>query len=239
MVEIEKQELDKWNAHCVEQYPNEACALVVDNKVIIVPNQADDKEHTFAIKVQDFWQYHDKIQAVLHSHCVDTAKPLLLDPRTPSKADMTGQKNHGVWWGITATEGEETTPILWFGFDRGEPYEGRTFIHNVADCFELVRDYYRREYSHEIGQYCRQWDWFETENLFDDYFTAEGFVEVSIDQIEPGDVVFFGIRSEKTNHIGVYVGNDRFLHHLTNRFSEYDTLARWRRHVLRVVRRKQ
>lgn len=237
MIDLPKEELDKWNDHCVMTYPEEACALIVDNTVIPVPNSADDKAHNFKIRVQDFWQYHDKIQGVLHSHCYDINTGYVIDPRTPGTVDMIGQQNSGVWWGITATEGEGVTPILWFGKDRGEPYEGRTFIHNVADCYELVRDYYRREYNHEMGNYCRQWDWFTTLNFFDDNFEKEGFYEVSIDEIQPGDLIYFGIRSDKTNHIGVYVGDDKFLHHLTNRLSEKDTLARWRRQIIRVIRR--
>jgi peptidoglycan endopeptidase LytF len=36
--------------------------------------------------------------------------------------------------------------------------------------------------------------------------------EISIDQLEMGDLVFFSTEGEVPNHVGVYVGNNRFLH---------------------------
>lgn len=237
MFELAEDQLKVWNDHVLATFPNEACAVVVDGRVIPVPNVADDPRSTFKISTGDIVA-NQPIQAVLHSHCYDIKVGYKVDPRTPSASDMKHQLNTGVWWGITATEGEGTTPILWFGKDRNEPYEGRTFIHNVADCFELVRDYYRREYNYNIGQYVRQWDWEITDaSFFDDNFEKEGFTDVPLEQIAPGDVIFFGIRSEKTNHIGLYIGDDKFLHHLTHRLSEIDTLPRWHRYINRVVRR--
>jgi cell wall-associated NlpC family hydrolase len=36
--------------------------------------------------------------------------------------------------------------------------------------------------------------------------------EISIDQLETGDLVFFSSGGEIPNHVGIYVGNNRFLH---------------------------
>lgn len=33
-------------------------------------------------------------------------------------------------------------------------------------------------------------------------------------QLEPGDVIFFRTKSAKASHVGIYVGNDRFVHAL-------------------------
>jgi cell wall-associated NlpC family hydrolase len=36
--------------------------------------------------------------------------------------------------------------------------------------------------------------------------------EISIDQLEMGDLVFFFTQGETPSHVGIYVGNNRFLH---------------------------
>ena len=150
MITLNEQEQQKWNEEVLRCYPNEAVAIVVDGVVIPMENTAENPEETFSIKPAQFWQYKDQIQAVLHSHCHDLNRTSQLDPRIPSKKDMTGQINMGCWWGITATEGESTTDILWFGKDRELEYTGRPFIFNVNDCFELTRDYFRREFNYNI-----------------------------------------------------------------------------------------
>lgn len=36
--------------------------------------------------------------------------------------------------------------------------------------------------------------------------------KVSRGKLQPGDLVFFRIRSRSVDHVGIYVGNDRFVH---------------------------
>ena len=36
--------------------------------------------------------------------------------------------------------------------------------------------------------------------------------EISLDQLETGDLVFFSTHGEIPTHVGVYLGNDQFLH---------------------------
>lgn len=237
MITLNEIEMGKWNEHVVATYPEEAVAIVVNNEVVLMTNTSATPQETFKVEPTEFWKYKDSIQAVLHSHCFDLNDRSRLDHRVPSKEDMIGQINMNCWWGITATEGEGTTPILWFGPDRNEPYEGREFIFNVNDCLELVRDYYRRELGINIRPQARNWNWFETENLFEEAIDREGFVEVKIDEIQVNDVVYFNILEDKTNHIGVYLGDNQVLHHLFGRLSGIDSFSKWNRQIKKVVRK--
>jgi cell wall-associated NlpC family hydrolase len=36
--------------------------------------------------------------------------------------------------------------------------------------------------------------------------------EVSQDRLRPGDLVFFNTRNQPYSHVGIYIGNDRFVH---------------------------
>lgn len=61
---------------------------------------------------------------------------------------------------------------------------------------------------------------------------AEG-QKVARDELEPGDLLFFNIRSRKVNHVAIYLGNDRFIHApRRGKTVRIDTLKKsyWRRH---------
>ncbi|MCB1113348.1 MAG: C40 family peptidase [Chlamydiia bacterium] len=40
----------------------------------------------------------------------------------------------------------------------------------------------------------------------------EGFQETSFDALSPGDLVFFGPEANKIRHVGMYIGDNRFIH---------------------------
>jgi cell wall-associated NlpC family hydrolase len=37
-------------------------------------------------------------------------------------------------------------------------------------------------------------------------------VKVAQDDLKPGDLIFFNIKSRRVNHVAIYLGNDRFIH---------------------------
>lgn len=39
-----------------------------------------------------------------------------------------------------------------------------------------------------------------------------GFSPITIEQLKPGDLVFFGLSEDKIRHVGMYVGNNEFIH---------------------------
>ena len=40
----------------------------------------------------------------------------------------------------------------------------------------------------------------------------EGFTAIPIDQLLPGDLIFFGLAQDKIRHVGLYLGNNKFIH---------------------------
>lgn len=40
----------------------------------------------------------------------------------------------------------------------------------------------------------------------------EGFKEIPMEALQPGDLIFFGREIPKINHVGLYLGNGRFIH---------------------------
>lgn len=57
--------------HAMKCYPEEACALVYDNEIHLVPNISHDKLNMFKIPVSDMLKAYRSstgLQAILHSH---------------------------------------------------------------------------------------------------------------------------------------------------------------------------
>lgn len=45
-----------------------------------------------------------------------------------------------------------------------------------------------------------------------DQIRWEGFTNISIDSLLPGDLIFFGLAEDKIRHVGMYLGNSQFIH---------------------------
>lgn len=215
--------------HMLDCYPEEGCGIVVDDVFVPIKNTHPEPQTNF--KIDQEVLKDQEIQGVIHSH----TSPLFIngksiDPRTPSMNDVIGQESSDVIWGIVACDGETVTDVLWFG-EQSTPLVGREFIINVNDCYTLVRDYYKQEHNVELGVYPRPIDWEKYDkHIYENHFRSEGF-EIVIDP-EPGDLIFFHImHRDYVDHAGIYLGDDRFLHHQYGRLSCVDSLSRWHKHI--------
>ena len=123
-----------------------------------------------------------------------------------------------------------------------KPYTGIPYVEGRDDCYGLQRLYYRQEYGIELSNYARPGDFAYTGlDLLQKYFVDEGFriVNVSTHRMEQGDVMLIrvGNRCPTVNHIGIYTGQQRFLHHLVDSPSVESVLdARWRSRIMTILR---
>jgi cell wall-associated NlpC family hydrolase len=121
-----------------------------------------------------------------------------------------------------------------------QDYLGRRYVDGRADCYGLVRDFYRREYGLLLRNYARPVGFDQSGlMLLTDNFRREGFdiVNVPIALLEPGDGLLMMLASKHVNHVGVYIGQRKVLHHLYRRPSTVDTLdPRWQQRLSLVVR---
>jgi cell wall-associated NlpC family hydrolase len=118
---------------------------------------------------------------------------------------------------------------------------GRKFLPSVQDCFSLVRDFYALNFQMELKNYARPSDWNSNDiDLIGLCYENEGFEKVNdwaLDKLYPGDLLCMAIGSNVANHLAVYVGENKIVHHITNRFSN-DELLRpfWRKSICYVLR---
>ena len=123
---------------------------------------------------------------------------------------------------------------------RGVNLEGRPFIYGAFDCYSVVKDFCSREMEFDLPEITRpRFGWWTNWEV--DPFTdgAESCGMVDVSSPEYGDILLFKDRNYKSvNHIGVYVGGNRFLHHRVfslSSTSNYD--ESYRNATVRILRR--
>lgn len=100
---------------------------------------------------------------------------------------------------------------------------GLPFVWGRQDCFELARRFYADNFDIQIRDYARPSDWDSDHiDLLRHAPLREGFELITNwapQSLRPGDSFCMAIGSSNANHIAVYLGDNQFIHHLTNRNS--------------------
>jgi len=214
--------------HADEMAPLESCGIVVGNEYVPCNNVAEDPFEDFLIPLREYQTplITGRLQAVIHSHPSG--------PAHPSEVDMAQQQEMQVPWGIIPG----SAPMFWFGDQCPvPPLEGRVFRSGVADCYSLFRDWWWLNRGVRLINPPRPDSfWTKGLNLYMDNFQKAGFIRIDPAAAQEGDALLFQIRSKVVNHIGVYVGNNLMLHHLSIRLSTHEPVTRWRSYLVMVLR---
>lgn len=217
--------------HALQEFPKEACGIVVADKYIPCVNIAPDPTTDFQIDDAEVMQYiiAKTLQAVIHSH---PSSPL--KKSSPSKQDMIGQVSTAVTWGIIDTDGEiARDPYFWGDFLFHESLIGKEFQAGVNDCYSIIRKWYFQRKDITLPEFPRDDSWWgKGEDMYMEGFSKAGFHRITKDELQDGDVVLGKVRSEIINHGGIYLDNDEdgrglILHHLPNRLSRRETAGPW------------
>lgn len=118
-------------------------------------------------------------------------------------------------------------------------YEGRIYIHDIQDCYGLVRDYYKKELNLNLFNYERTFGWWhEGKSLFTDNFIKEGFVQITDSQkMQKHDAFLMNVGTNVPSHVAVYLGENFILHHCISRISCKELYnPYWRKHTTHILR---
>ena len=224
------------------KYPNEACGLIVEPfEIIECANIAVDPKQYFLLDPQDYIKTarESKIVGVWHTHCEQ--------PGVPSMADKAGCEASDMPWVIVGMRKNESGEIEKFEQSTIVPtgyradYVGRPYVFGIFDCYTLVADYYEKELGIKLE---RRPSWFKPlwwengEDFFVQEFKQQGFKRLIDQEIQQHDIFLMQIRSPVANHIGVYVGEDKILHHTQERLSKEDVYggSYWMKHTVHHLR---
>ncbi|WP_336803871.1 C40 family peptidase [Erwinia aphidicola] len=224
--------------HVIAEYPREACGVVVQQgrKQVYIPcrNVAEKPEESFTLSPDDYIaaEKQGEILMIVHSH-PDVAVLV------PSETDRIHCDHSGLEWGIMSwPDGDWCT--LSPRCDRD--YVGRPWVLGHADCWSLIVDYYRREYGITLRNWSVDYEWWNEgrESRYDDNWQDEGFVEVPLAEMRPGDMIMFQSGAPVTNHAALYQGDNIMLHHGQGNLSNRVPIgAYWRERIVRVVRHRE
>lgn len=186
----------------------------------------------------------DDLEGLVHSHPNG--------PWRPSEADMRAQIAMGKPWAIIVPGADGgALACAWGGarpplFDADGSHVQRAFLNGVADCYEIIRDYWREVRGVDLKQYPREWEWWTDTNRFGDLYLDNledcGFQVISRDPREfasiaaPGDVYLMSVRARTPNHGGVYLGDGEALEHMFEHLSQVRQIAPLIRHITHWLR---
>ena len=208
-------DVDELTRGILNNYPNEACGFILqDDTIIFCMNESETPEKSFKINPADYIKFAGQIKYIFHSHCVDPRKGKNLDPRTPSLADMEGQKVTGIPWLIFATEGWVVSDPIEIPRKASKDYLERPFIWFINDCYTLVQDYYKFELGIKLKEYILH-DYKEirkSDKVFEEFIEDYGFQEVqNLDDLQNGDLFIIDNSGFTENHLAIY-HNGSLLH---------------------------
>lgn len=118
---------------------------------------------------------------------------------------------------------------------------GIPYSSGDADCYGLVMRYYHDVYGIQLANVARPEHWWSEPDLdiIPPMVSLDGWQNVSVNprQLKIGDGLIFSLVGGKANHVGCYVGNGMFIHHVFGRFSAEEALVdKWTNRLLMVVR---
>jgi cell wall-associated NlpC family hydrolase len=125
------------------------------------------------------------------------------------------------------------------------PFLERPWLYGIYDCYGLLRDYYRREFSIELDDYDRgeEFEWKSSEwRMFEKNFEGQGFREVGDGQARKGDMLLMQLQADFPNHVGVMHSPEQnvFYQHLLDRLSEASVYGGyWRKNTVKVLRHRE
>lgn len=193
--------------------PHEACGLLLDDgRVYPCANVAGNPACHFEIDPLDqaAAEQLGQVVGVWHSHPDGTAEPSLIDRAMCERTALP-------WHIVSPALGDYRylAPCGWQA-----PYVGRPYCYGVFDCWELIRDWMRRERGVLLSRPLETEGWWEQgQPLFAQHAAANGFEPLD-DPLEPGDVLMLQIGASVANHLALWLGDGLILHHLKDRASE-------------------
>lgn len=224
-----------------KEKPNEeVCGFIFHNlnslNFFPCTNIAKDKSMEFEISSDDYITCTKlgKILAIYHSHTAQSPYGANLTPNDIELAEVMELPVRV--FSLAENKWGEYIPK-----EYKIPLVGEPFIWGEKDCFGLVRTFLRQEKGIYINDYDRD-DSFQssTNNQILDNIENEGYKDVgSTALLKKHDVLLFNSGRVNIQHMAIYMGNSRILHHPLNMLSNIEIMnQKWHDRLRYVFRHK-
>lgn len=120
---------------------------------------------------------------------------------------------------------------------------GREYEPGQVHCYALIRDLYKLNFDIDLPTFTVPANWDPDKlNLVEmglGRLEAEKLYDWSIGTLRPGDVLVMAVFSSNPNHLGIYLGENKFMHHPYGKLATVETLRDfWRMATCYVMRHK-
>lgn len=127
-----------------------------------------------------------------------------------------------------------------FNFEVAQ-FEGKFFLLGKQDCFTLVRDFYKVNFGIDMPDFSRPNDWIADEDdLIGKYWPRAGFEQLDVEDNwppRPGDIMVCTVGGSTPNHLVIFLGGNRILHHKVNMMSASEVMRpAWKRYTSYILR---
>lgn len=222
-MEIEASIKEQIVAASKAAHPLEAVGVIAGGRFVEFRNIHFKPTRHFEF-TNDDWDAAEKIghiTLIWHSH--PNGRPMASDD------DKTIAEGWGIPIAIYATPADSWDiyePCGWVA-----PLTGRIFVYGILDCWQLVRDCFKKDKGIDLPRFNAPFGWWlhERDNsghivkhapeLMLDNVEAGGFVPVEARHIKPYDVVLMRVVDGAVSHCGVYLGDGHMLHHFMGHHS--------------------
>jgi len=121
------------------------------------------------------------------------------------------------------------------------PLIGESFIWGEKDCYGLIRTFYRQEKNIYLPDFERDSSFYhENNNKILESAQKEGLEILSINnELKLHDIVLFSSGKANIQHMGIYMGNSKMLHHPLKSLSIIELLNdKWQSRFNHILRHK-
>ena len=222
-----------------ESQPHEeVCGFVLlgkDLTVSVLPmkNEHEQPDKCFSISPKKFIDYkiNYTILGVYHSH-PSTAEQ-------PSEYDIKTSEELGIPYLIYSIKTKKFYLYCPESYDV-ETIIGRPYVKGFYECTSIFRDYFNLKLNKNISKYNNNY-WLpekdvEANKLLNSILDKH-FLKVNKTKIRKHDVIVFQLKESKRCHVGVYEGDDYFVHQPNKELSCKQMLdERWQSKIKEVYR---
>tara|TARA_R110002020_G_scaffold133235_4_gene297339 strand:- start:7991 stop:8704 length:714 start_codon:yes stop_codon:yes gene_type:complete len=224
--------------HAESNPDEEVCGFVLLNKDLTISVERAVNEHLeprdcFTISPSKFLKYsiQKNIIGIYHSH-----------PRSneePSKPDIAMSEEMGVPYLIYSLITKK------FYLYYPESYNtnmltGRPYIKGFFECTCMFKDYFKKELNINISKWNKNY-WLPKEDKEANKLLLKilnkNLIEIKDKKINKHDVLVFEVRKGRRFHVGIYTGDDYFIHQAEGVLSRRELLdERWQSKIKEVYR---
>jgi proteasome lid subunit RPN8/RPN11 len=228
-------------AHALEKPEEEVCGFIIlnpDNTISVerVKNENPNKKLSFSISPKTFLEkkLNKKILGIYHSHPEGN--------ENPSLHDLNISQELGMPFFIYSILTDNFFLHFPHSFEPDDLLK-RPYVKGFYECTCLLKDYFIKELNINITR-CHYNYWLpecdkESNRILENVMHSN-FVYKQKNELKKHDIIIFKIKKEGRKHVGVYQGDDYFIHQCGNSISQKTLLdKRWQKKIKGVYRHPQ